>query len=138
MPPSELIQHALEARKNAYAPYSGYRVGAAVQCSDGRVFSASNVENVSYGLTMCAERSAVFAMVAAGGREVAEVAVATKDGGTPCGACLQVLLEFALDASAVDVHCSGENGTIVHFKLSELMPFGFRSPHVNRTEPGRN
>jgi cytidine deaminase len=136
MPPAPLIQAALEASEHAYAPYSGYHVGAAIRAADGRVFSGCNVENLSYGLTMCAERSAVFQMVAAGQTEIVEIAVATKDGGTPCGACLQVLLEFSPDPDSVGVHCSGENGNVRHFTLRELIPHAFRSAEVHRTEPG--
>ena len=86
----DLIGRAKEARSNAYAPYSVYSVGAAVQSVDGQVFKGCNVENASYGLTICAERNAIAAMVCAGGRKVSAVAVVTKDGARPCGACLQV------------------------------------------------
>ncbi len=91
---TELISLALHARESAYAPYSHYCVGAAISTDVG-VFSGCNVENASYGLCNCAERTAIFSAVAAGARTVTAVAVATRDGGSPCGACRQVLAEFA-------------------------------------------
>ncbi|TWT66996.1 Cytidine deaminase [Posidoniimonas polymericola] len=91
-----LIARAAEVRENAYAKYSGYQVGAALLTTDGRVFVGVNIENASYGLTNCAERSAIGAAVAAGLRPggVAALAVVTQDGGSPCGACRQVMHEF--------------------------------------------
>lgn len=119
-----LIQKAEEARANAYAPYSVYRVGAAVLDEAGRIHVGVNVENISFGLTVCAERNAVGAMAAAGGREILAVAVATKDGGTPCGACRQVLAEFAPDPAGVQVIGKGES-QYWEATLAELLPGGF-------------
>jgi cytidine deaminase len=90
----ELVRAARAARRNAYARYSGYAVGAAVLGRNGRIYRGCNVENASYGLTVCAERSAFFQAVADGCRSFAALAVATEDGGPPCGACLQVAREF--------------------------------------------
>lgn len=124
----ELIALAAEARELAYAPYSHYNVGAAVRSSDGRLWTGANVENVSYGLALCAERSAVAKMVNAGQTAVTEVAVVTLDGGTPCGMCLQTLLEFAADPEAVIVVTkSARSGEQRSFTLSELIPHGFRT-----------
>jgi cytidine deaminase len=94
---AELFAHAREARARAYAPYSKFPVGAALACDDGTILTAANVENASYGLSMCAERSAIFAAVAAGHTAFAAIAIAGPDGVTvpPCGACRQVLVEFA-------------------------------------------
>jgi cytidine deaminase len=123
----ELIAAAALARRSAYAPYSGYSVGAAVRSGDGRVWTGSNVENVSYGLSVCAERAAIVKMVNDGINVLAEVAVVTRDGGTPCGMCLQTMLEFVPDPSNVRVHCVTEGGQRQEFMLEELIPHGFRA-----------
>lgn len=130
-----LFAAADEVRKEAYAPYSGYHVGAAILDSNGRVWTGANVENVSYGATVCAERVAVFKMASAGAREISMLAVVTQDGGTPCGMCLQVLLEFARDPAKVRIIVANEARQIREFSLAELIPYGFSSDKVNRTEP---
>ncbi len=96
---AELERAALAVQKRAHAPYSRYRVGAAVQVASGRIFAGCNVENASYGLSICAERSAIVQMVAAGERDPVAIVVVTPGPvvGTPCGACRQTLAEFALD-----------------------------------------
>lgn len=129
----ELIAAAGKARERAYAPYSGYRVGAAVLDEQGRVWPGCNVENVSYSLTICAERAALARLVSEGGRIVREAAVLTVDGGKPCGACLQALLEFAEDPGALFVHCASENGPTTTHSLNDLLPMGFASARVPRT-----
>jgi cytidine deaminase len=90
----QLTQSAADARRNAHAPYSNFLVGAAVLTASGEVFAGCNVENASYGLTICAERAAVCAAVAAGHKQILAVAVATAGAHSPCGACRQVLSEF--------------------------------------------
>lgn len=120
-------------RRNAYAPYSSYPVGAAIEGPDGRTWAGANFENVSFGATICAERAAVAGMVAEGGKEISRLAVVTADGGTPCGACLQVLLEFAPDPHNVDILVSDDSGNIAEYKLAELIPHGFGSAKVKRT-----
>src|SRR5436190_1981366 len=90
-----LVQAAIDVREGAYARYSSFLVGAAVLAGDGKIYTGCNVENSSYGLTICAERAAVFAAVAAGQRRFEFLAIATSGGGSPCGACRQVLAEFA-------------------------------------------
>ena len=130
----ELIKAALAARQRAYAPYSGYQVGAAVRDESGRIHPAANVENISYGVTLCAERGAVSRLIAEGGQRLTEVAVATRDGGTPCGICLQTLFEFATDPENVKVDVVSESGAIHTWQLSELMPQAFRSGEVGRTK----
>lgn len=133
-----LVQSAKEARQLAYAPYSGYLVGAAVETLDGHVFTGCNVENLSYGATICAERTAIVKMASEGFRAIRRVAVSTLDGGTPCGICLQVLLEFAPEPSNVEVLCIGDTGKLDRFLLSELCPHGFSSKAVPRTESASN
>lgn len=130
-----LIEQARKSRANAYAPYSVYHVGAAVLGANGRVYTGCNVENLSYGLTVCAERNAVAAMIADGCREISAVAVVTRDGGTPCGACRQVLREFAPKPDEVQVICVGDEGR-VDYNLAELFPAGFSSESVKKAENG--
>jgi len=130
----ELIRRAWEARENAYAPYSGYKVGAAIEGPDGQIWTGANFENVSFGATICAERAAVAQMIVAGGREIKRIALATEDGGTPCGICLQVLLEFSgKKPDSVQVVVTGRDLPTRDFTLSQLMPSGFRSSEVHRT-----
>ncbi|MDA1049577.1 MAG: cytidine deaminase [Planctomycetota bacterium] len=121
----QLIDAALEARRQAYAPYSNFSVGAAVMTADGRVFAGCNVENVSYGLTNCAERTAIFAAVAAGQRQFMALAVATDGGYSPCGACRQVLAEFCEDLPILVVDACPD-GQVSEVGLAELLPLRFR------------
>lgn len=126
MPDAEhLIAAARMVRANAYAPYSVYPVGAAVLGSDGTIYTGCNVENISFGLTMCAERVAIGKMVAAGCRRVTEVAIATRDGGTPCGMCRQTLAEFTDQAERVAVWLVDEQGNRRSTQLSALIPDTF-------------
>ncbi len=123
----DLVRAALDARSRAYCPYSGYAVGAALLGSDGQVWTGCNVENVSYGATVCAERTALVTMVAAGERRWRTLAVATRDGGTPCGVCLQVLAEFCEDPATATVVCLDEEGAGPTRTFLELFPFAFRT-----------
>ncbi len=124
MDAQRLQQAACDARLHAYAPYSGYHVGAAVETAAGEIFTGCNVENSSYGLTICAERVAVSAAVAAGHREFAGIAVATSNGGPPCGACRQFLAEFATTLPVLLV--DGETGRLLgETDLQELLPLPF-------------
>lgn len=127
-----LIRAAREARAHAYAPYSGYAVGAAVLADDGRVFAGCNVENASYGLSMCAERVAVFGAAAAGAQRLAAAAVCTPDGGTPCGACRQVLLEFAAAPDQFTVWVVSPDQVMARYTLAELLPHGFQLARGSR------
>jgi cytidine deaminase len=102
-----LIEAALAVRVKAYAPYSNYPVGAALLMEDGSIVTGVNVENASYGLSMCAERTAVFKAVTEGYRKILAVAVATDNAGSPCGACRQVLTEFAGDVPVYLVDAAG-------------------------------
>jgi cytidine deaminase len=116
-----LITAAREVREKAYAPYSKFAVGAALRTKSGRVFCGCNVENLSFGLTSCAERNAVFAAVAAGEKEFEAVAIVadSKEPVTPCGACRQVLAEFGLDLEVCSSNLEGERYTAT---LRELLP----------------
>jgi len=109
-------------------------VGAAVLDDQGRIWSGCNVENVSFGASICAERAAIVGMVTGGGRTVSALAINSKDGGTPCGICLQVLLEFAADPSLLFVWVTSNDGQPREYRLSELLPYGFSSKLVSRTE----
>jgi cytidine deaminase len=134
-----LVAAAREARARAYAPYSGYRVGAAVRAESGEVVGAANVENASYGLTICAERAAVATAVAAGHRRFEAVAVAA-DGAEPasvCGACRQVLREFPA-GPGLRVLLAGESGEgFVVTTLGELLPDSFGPERLGRGPGGR-
>ncbi len=125
----ELLDLARKAAASAHAPYSGIRVGAALQTEDGRVFTGCNVENASYGLTVCAERVAVFAAVAGGARGFHRMAVysSTQRALSPCGACLQVVSEFCRD---LDFILAGEGEGPLRRRLSSLLP------HPTRLERG--
>lgn len=126
MPETEaLIEAAQKVRANAYAPYSVYPVGAAVLGSDGTIYTGCNVENISFGLTMCAERVAIGAMVVAGCRRVTEVAVATRDGGSPCGMCRQTLAEFTSQPEQVTIWLVDDHGNRRSATLAELIPDTF-------------
>src|SRR6185503_9097011 len=115
---------ALAARENAHAPYSKFRVGAALQDTGGRIHTGCNVENATYGLTLCAERVAVFKAISEGAREFRRIAIAA-DGETltpPCGACRQILWEFCGDIEIVLVNLRGKSETL---RLKELFPRAF-------------
>jgi cytidine deaminase len=123
---SELVEAAHAVRKNAHAPYSHYPVGAAIRTDDGRLFSGANVENASYGLSVCAERSAVVAAVSSGARRITAVAVVTASSppAAPCGLCRQTLAEFAADDLPVTL--ANDRGETVRTTLGELLPRAFR------------
>jgi cytidine deaminase len=130
MTPDPLIAAAMEARARAFAPYSGFQVGAALEAEDGTLIPGCNVESASYGLTMCAERVAVFAAVARGFRCFKRVAVVT-DTATPtapCGACRQILWEFAPDAEVVLANLKGE---VVKYTVRELIPHAFDAKQLS-------
>lgn len=118
---NELIADAIAASKQAYAPYSKFSVGAVLVTKDGRRFCGCNIENLSYGLTICAERSAVFAAVTAGCRDFDRIVIAadTAEPISPCGACRQVLAEFAPDLTVISANF---HGTTAEWRLSELLP----------------
>lgn len=119
----ELVKAARAARKRAHAPYSHYRVGAAIETVGGRVFQGANVENVSYGLTICAERVAVFRAVLEGETKFRRIAVAANHdkAPTPCGACRQVLAEFCRDLEVI----IARDGNPIVTSLRKLLPLRF-------------
>jgi len=117
-----LVLAAASARENAYAPYSHYRVGAAVATKDGRVFTGANVENAVYPLGLCAERVAIFKAVSEGYRDFAAIAVVTGNGGSPCGSCRQVMHEFAPEMT---VFIADEAGHVRRTSVPELLPDSF-------------
>jgi cytidine deaminase len=127
--PEDLLQRldstARLASERAYAPYSKFRVGAACVAGSGRIYAGANVENASYGLTICAERNALFQAVAAGERDIRAMVVYTPTPmpSTPCGACRQVLCEFG---DAIEVMCCCDGDTVRTFTSGELMPNRFR------------
>jgi cytidine deaminase len=120
---TKLIKMAMEVRQRAYAPYSNYWVGAALVTSSGRFFTGCNVENASYPNGLCAERVAVFKAVSEGEREFVAIAVVTGNGGTPCGACRQVLAEFGLDTLVLIADAAGNLKQ--ETRLDELLPGAF-------------
>lgn len=121
MPISSLVSQAVQARNHAHAPYSRFPVGAAIECADGSIFSGCNVENLSFGLTMCAERVAVGAAVAAGKTDFRRIAIVadTDEVISPCGACRQVLAEFN---PSLTILSSNLKGRMQEFSLAELLP----------------
>jgi cytidine deaminase len=129
MSEEKLIAAARAARENAHAPYSNFRVGAAVQAKSGRVFTGCNVENASYGLTCCAERVAIFKAISEGERGFDAIAVVT-DTETltpPCGACRQIIWEFCGDAEVVMANLKGK---VERERAGKLLPRPFDSSHL--------
>jgi len=118
-----LIQTAILARQQAYAPYSRYPVGAALLTATGRIFSGANVENAAYPTGMCAERVAVFKAVSEGEREFIAIAVVTSNGGAPCGACRQALAEFGLDTLVLVADAQGR--LVMEDSVAGLLPGAF-------------
>ena len=123
--PAGMLEAAHKAAENAYAPYSDFKVGAALLTSDGKIFTGCNIENSSYGATNCAERTAVFKAVSEGCRDFSAIAVVnnTKGGLTfPCGICRQVLAEFS---PGIDIILEDEAGRPAFYKLTDLLPCSF-------------
>ena len=126
----QLIRAALEVRKWAYVPYSHYPVGAALLSNSGRIYEGVNIENAAYPMTICAERVAVFKAVAEGEREFIAIAVATDNGGSPCGACRQVLAEFGLNTVVYIVDAEG--CVVQEITVSALLPGAFLPSDLNK------
>jgi cytidine deaminase len=124
----ELVAQAMRARERAYAPYSNYKVGAALLSASGRVYTGCNVENAVYPLCTCAERTAVVRAVSEGEREFVALAVATENGGSPCGSCRQILREFGLD---IVVLIADAAGAYRETTVAELLPDSFSAANVD-------
>jgi len=128
----ELLRRAAGAREAAYSPYSGYNVGAALLCEDGTVYTGCNVENISYGGTICAERTAVVKAVSEGRTRYTKIAIAVSgnEPGIPCGICLQFLSEFVdRDFTIICGNCRNE---FTVYSFAQIMPAVFQSTAVNR------
>ena len=125
-----LIDMALKAMENAYAPYSGFKVGAALLCRDKKVYTGCNIENSAYGASNCAERTAIFKAVSEGEREFEKIAIVSSSGDFtfPCGICRQVLSEFMYDKTVV---LFSEKDGIREFKVKDLLPEAFRLQRGN-------
>lgn len=122
----ELYDKAVEAMKNSYSPYSNYKVGAAVLTKSGKIFTGCNVENASYGATICGERTAIVKAVSEGYKDFEAIAICGSDEGIPafpCGICRQFIFEFGSD---IKIIVQDENKEIKTYKISELLPKGFR------------
>ena len=132
MDKNRLIQEAIEARKQAYTPYSQFKVGAAVLTADGNVFRGCNIENASYGLTNCAERTAIFKAISEGEPKVKAIAIVADTDGpvSPCGACRQVIAEFSDDHTKV--YLSNLKGDLLETSIAELLPGFFKSTDMGK------
>lgn len=124
-----LMNNAAKARENSYAPYSGFRVGAALLLEDGSIVTGCNVENASYGLCNCAERTAFFKALSEGKKDFLAIAITgglqeESEGVFPCGACRQVMREFC-DSDSFMILVRGNDGTIKEYRLAELLPHSF-------------
>lgn len=130
MDTKELLQIAVKAKENSYSPYSKFRVGAALLCKDEKVYSGANVENASFGATVCAERIAVFKAITEGEKDFEKIAISvdSENLGYPCGMCLQVMTEFCDDNFKVII--SNRQGEYKEVKLKELLPNAFRKKEL--------
>lgn len=127
----DLIEKAEKARENAHAPFSGFKVGAALLAQNGEIHTGCNVENASYGLTMCAERVAIFKAISEGEKDFTHLAIVadTENLTPPCGACRQIIWEFCGDIPIVLANLSGETET---FQMSELLPKAFDAKFLEK------
>jgi cytidine deaminase len=125
-----LLDLANEARRRAYAPYSGYKVGSALRTKSGKIYTGVNVESAAYPMTMCAERVAVFKAVSEGEREFEAISVVTDNGGAPCGGCRQVLAEFGLET--IVLIGDGNGKLLQETTVGELLPGAFTPEDLPR------
>ncbi|MCB2209311.1 cytidine deaminase [bacterium] len=129
----KLIAQAIDAYHRAYAPYSEYSVGAAVLTESGKIYDGVNVENAVYPLTLCAERVAIFKAVSEGERDFAALAVVTRNGGTPCGSCRQVMAEFARDMLVLVADLEGN--VVGEYTMADLLPDAFGDADLDTAKP---
>ncbi|MBT7368980.1 cytidine deaminase [Candidatus Woesearchaeota archaeon] len=122
MQPKDLIKHSIEAQKRAKAPYSNYKVGAALLTKTGEIILGCNVESKAYPTTMCAERVAIFSALAQGHSQFNALAIVTEDGGSPCGSCRQIIFEYAPNA---EIYVSDNNGNYKTYTIHDLLPHPF-------------
>ncbi|WLR56078.1 cytidine deaminase [Mesobacillus subterraneus] len=129
-----LVEKAIEARNTAYVPYSKFQVGAAIITSNNQVYLGCNIENASYGLTNCAERTAIFKAVSEGDTEIKAIAVVADTEGpvSPCGACRQVIAEFATDETKI--YLANLNGDVKETTISEILPGYFTSKDMDKVD----
>jgi cytidine deaminase len=129
-----LVEKAIEARSTAYVPYSKFQVGAAIITSNDQVYLGCNIENASYGLTNCAERTAIFKAVSEGDTEIKAIAVVADTEGpvSPCGACRQVIAEFATDETKI--YLANLNGDVKETTISEILPGYFTSKDMDKVD----
>lgn len=125
----DLVSRAIAARRQAYVPYSSFPVGAALLTKSGKIYTGCNIENASYGLTVCAERVAIWKAVSEGETEFSGLAVATSIGGSPCGACRQVMAEFAPDMPVLIADLSGR---FAAYSVADLLPLAFGPEHLQQ------
>ncbi len=126
MKEKKMIDMAREVLNNAYAPYSNYRVGAVVESSSGRLYTGCNIENMSFGLTVCAERVAIFKAISEGEKGFTRIVIVSDDTSIPipCGACLQVMSEFSNDN--LEIIVSSQDGRLERYRLTDLLPNPFK------------
>ncbi len=126
-----LIRYARKAKRHSHAPFSRFHVGAALLASNGKIYTGCNVESSSYGLTMCAERTALFKAVSEGGRKFRAIAIVSDDDGftAPCGACRQVILDLA---GHIDVVLADRRGNVRVFTVNDLLPHPFTASALRR------
>ena len=136
MESKELVKEAFKARENSYSPYSGFSVGAALLCKNGKVYRGCNMENAAFGPGICAERCAIYKAVSEGHKDFCAIAIAGSPAGepvsqyaTPCGVCRQVMREFA-DPKELTVICAGPEGAYKVYTLEELLPDSFGPDNV--------
>ncbi len=126
---TQLIDLAAQAREKAYAPYSHFKVGAALLTASGRVYTGCNIENVAFSPSVCAERTAIFKAVSEGERDFLAIAIVTSNGIPPCGVCRQVMMEFAPNITVIIADLEGNHHTLT---LHELFPNAFTPPQLPR------